>query len=326
MTYPQSAQILDKIKTANKILLNCHKSPDVDSISSALAMCQALKRMGKQVRVVCPDSPLPELSFLPCFDCIEKIDYTSFDFSEIDLFIVLDSANMEVITGRKDFVINFQPVVVIDHHKQNTNFGESNLVDAERSSTAELLYLLFQDWGLTVDKDLATTLLTGILGDTGAFEFHNTTPRTLQVAADLMLKGANKDELLVKIFRSRSLSMLKFWGYALSKMELDSSGKFTWISIPYSVFDSLGKPQKASSVTSNLFSRMVDGTKFGIVMIEESPNFLKVSFRSRWDFDVSQIATSLGGGGHSGASAVVLVDIPFDQAVEKVLAETRKFV
>ncbi|KKQ74245.1 MAG: Phosphoesterase RecJ domain protein, partial [Candidatus Woesebacteria bacterium GW2011_GWB1_38_5b] len=307
MTYSQPAQILEKIKSAQNILVNCHKSPDVDSISSALSMCQALVKMGKKVSVISPDAPLPELSFLPCFENIKVIDYANFDFKQYDLFVVLDSANNEVVTGSKTNMLPNMPTLVIDHHRQNTNFGEINLVDPERSATAELLYLLFQDWGITVDKDLSTTLLTGILGDTGAFEFHNTTPRTLQVAADLMLKGANKDELLVKIFRSRSIDLLKFWGYALDKMQLDPSGKFTWIAVPYSVFENLGKPQKASSVTSNLFSRMVDGTKFGIVMVEESPNFLKVSLRSREDFDVSKIATSLGGGGHEEASAVVIV-------------------
>ncbi|OGM31973.1 hypothetical protein A2803_02695 [Candidatus Woesebacteria bacterium RIFCSPHIGHO2_01_FULL_44_21] len=327
MTYKQSLEILDKIKAARRVLVNCHQRPDVDSISSALSMCVALKQMGKEVKVICPDDKLPELSFLSCFNEFEKIDYNTFDFSKYDLFMVLDSASPEVVTGSKTIPLPEIETVVIDHHHTSIEFGKINLIDAERSATTELLYLLFEDWNIDITKELATSLLTGILGDTGAFEYHNTTPRTLQIAADLMSLGADKDGILLKIFRSKQMNLLKFWGKVLDKLEVDASGKFTWCAIPYSVYSALGEPQTARESASSLFSRMIEGTEFGIVMLEESPGELRASFRARsTGFDVSKIATALGGGGHAGAAGVTVINGSFGDSVKKVVETARRFV
>ena len=327
MTYRKSIEILEKIKNADKILINCHMRPDVDSIASALSMCQALHQFGKDSKVICPDDALPELNFLSCFNDFQKINFEKFDFSEYDLFIVLDSASTEVVAGAKDLKLPDIDIVNIDHHVTNTKFGSINLIDDSRSSAAELLYLLFSDWQVDVNRDIATSLLTGILGDTGAFEYHNTTSRTLQVAADLMDQGADKDEILLKIFRSKQMNLLKFWGKVLEELKVDASGKFTWCAIPYKVYKDLGEPQMARESASSLFIRMVEGTEFGIVMLEEQPSFLRASFRARsTDFDVSKIALELGGGGHSGAAGATIKNGGFEESVKKVVETARKFV
>jgi len=327
MTYKQSQEILEKIVSAKRILVNCHQRPDVDSISSALSMCQALKQLGKEVKVICPDEKLSELDFLSCFEEFSKIDYRKFDFSKYDLFIILDSASPEVVTGTKKVPLPEIHKIVIDHHVTNTKFGDINLIDETRSSATELLYLLFLDWGINIDKNIATSLLTGILGDTGAFEYHNTTSRTLHVAADLMDKGADKDGILLKIFRTKQMNLLKFWGKVLDKLEVDQSGKFTWCAISFKTFKELGEPQTARESASSLFTRMVEGTEFGIVMLEEEPGMLRASFRARsTGFDVSKIALALGGGGHAGAAGVTVINGGFDESVEKVVETARKFV
>lgn len=327
MTYKKSQEILEKIKKADKILVNCHQRPDVDSISSALSMCQALKQLGKEVKVICPDEKLSELDFLSCFEEFTKIDYEKFEFSSYDLFIILDSASVEVVTGSKEVNLPKITKIVIDHHMTNTKFGDINLIDETRSSATELLYALFIDWGIDIDEYIATSLLTGILGDTGAFEYHNTTSRTLHVAADLMDKGADKDGILLKIFRTKQMDLLKFWGKVLDELKVDESGKFTWCAIPYETFKKLGKPQTARESASSLFIRMVEGTEFGIVMLEENPGVLRASFRARsTDFDVSKIAVALGGGGHGGAAGATVASDSFEDSVKKVVETARKFV
>ncbi len=325
MTYTQSLEILSKIKSVDKILVNCHQRPDVDSISSALSMCQALEMLTKKVRLICPDVPLSELSFLSCFEKIESVDFKNFQ-NDCQLFLVLDSASPEVVTGSKGITLPKIETIVIDHHLTNTNFGSVNLVDEKRSSTAELLYFLFLDWNIDINKNLASSLLTGILGDTGAFEYHNTTPITLRVAAELMERGADKDEILLKIFRSKPMSLLKFWAEVLKNLRLDETGKFTWCAIPYNIYNALGKPQMARESASSLFTRMVDGTEFGIVILEEDPGVVRASFRSRrTDFDVSNIALRLGGGGHAGAAGATIVNGRFEESVKKVIETARDF-
>lgn len=319
MTYSESKKILDEIKKADRILVNSHMLPDLDTISSALSMCLALKKLGKNSKIICPDKILPELDFLECFNEFTTIDYSNFDFYKYDLFLIIDSASEEVVTGSKDLPLPDIKKIVIDHHLTNTRFGDLNLIDDSRSAATELLYLLFLDWGIDIDKNLATSLLTGILGDTGAFEYHNTTPRTLQIAAELMQCGADKDEILLKIFRSKPMNLMKFWGKVLDNLEVDESGKFTWCAIPYKDYESLGKPQTARESASSLFSRMIEGTKFGIVILEEEPGRLRASFRSRSsEFDVSAIALALGGGGHAGAAGAT-VNGDFRKSVKKIL-------
>ena len=215
MTYSESQEILEKIKGADKIIINCHARPDVDSIASAFSMCQALHQLGKDSKIICPDEVLPELEFLECFNDFQKVDYSEFDFSDYDLFIILDSATEEVVMGNKELSLPKIDIVNIDHHRDNSEFGEINLIDDTRSSATELLYLLFKDWNVDINREVATSLLTGILGDTGAFEYHNTTSRTLHVAADLMDAGADKDGILLKIFRSKQMPSSSFLGTSI---------------------------------------------------------------------------------------------------------------
>lgn len=326
MIYSQSKQILEAIQGSKRILINAHSRPDLDSISSAISLYLALGLIGKNATLICPDDILPEVSFLKGYRNFRKIDYSRFNFSEYDLFVILDSASPEVVIGNKFHKLPDIKKIIIDHHKTNTKFGRINLVDAKRSATAELLYLLFKDWNVRIDKSLATSLLTGIMGDTGAFEYHNTTPQTLQIAAELMLMGADKDDILLKIFRTKNLNLLKFWGKALDGLEVDKSGKFSWVAIDYKTYRALGKPALARNSASSMFARMVKGTEFGIVMVEEEPSQLHMSFRSRKDFDVSKIAAEFGGGGHPGASGATINDTKFDIAVKKVLSTARKFV
>lgn len=326
MNYSQSEKIIAAIKKSKNILINAHSRPDLDSVSSALSLYQALKTVDRDAILICPDEILPEVSFLKGYKKFKKIDYSSFDFSKYDLFLILDSASAEVVTGNKFQMLPEIEKIIIDHHKTNTRFGQISLIDPKRSAAAELLYLLFKDWKIKIDKNIATALLTGIMGDTGAFEYHNTTPQTLKIAAELMKAGADKDDILLKIFRTKKLNLLKFWGKALEGLTLDKSKKFSWVAIEYEFYEALGKPALARNSASSMFARMVEGTEFGIVMLEEEPNQLHMSFRSRKDFDVSRIAAEFGGGGHPGSAGATINDMPFEKAVKKVLSVSRKFV
>src|SRR3990167_9084074 len=101
MNYKESAQILEEIKKAKKILLNCHRSPDPDSIGSVLAMKLVLESMGKEIEIICPSRELYEsVNYLPGYNKIKRgIDYSAFNFSDYDLFVVLDSASWGMVSG-----------------------------------------------------------------------------------------------------------------------------------------------------------------------------------------------------------------------------------
>jgi len=326
MNYPLSKEILEEIKKANKILVNCHRSPDADSASSALALYEVLVSFAKDVKVICPDKLPEDLKFLPFSEKVEKIDFEKFDFTPYDLFIVLDSGNAAMVTKKRDMPLPKVKKIVIDHHRTNESFAEINLVDSEISSTAELLYDIFEDWGMGVTKSMAQNLLAGMIADTGVFAYSAVTARTLQIAQFLMEKGADKNEIILNIFRSYPFNKVKFWGEILKRMEWDREYKFVWAAVPHEIYKKLGGPASAKESAATLFGPVVADTDFGMIMVEEDKGVLSISLRGRTDFDVSKIAEKLGGGGHLSAAGAKLYEKDFDTAVIKVLEVARRLV
>jgi bifunctional oligoribonuclease and PAP phosphatase NrnA len=326
MNYKESGQILEEIKKVEKILVNCHRGPDSDSVGSALAMANVLRSIGKEVLMVCPSDIPSDLKFLRGSDQIKKVEFSSFDFSEYDLFIALDSSTYSLVSGSKDLVqTEAIPFLVIDHHLSNDGFGNINLIDSSATSTGELLYRVFEDWGVDIDADTAQSLLTAIVGDTGAFQYQNVGAETLEIAAKLIKKGADKDKIISEIYRNIPFQEIKIWGKIIENMEIDKENRFVWSVIRVTEYANFLGTESVKEDAANLFFPIVADTDFGMIMEERTDDTLSVSFRSRSGFDVSKIAKDLGGGGHKAAAGVRLDDVPVEEAVEKVLAAARKY-
>jgi phosphoesterase RecJ-like protein len=326
MNYKESKKILDEIKKAKRILINCHQSPDPDSFSTALSLRKVLLKMGKEVSVVCTSesSLMKEASFMEGYDEIERVDYSKFNFSDYDLLISPDTADWNQFVGRTEIPKPKIKIVVIDHHATNQGFGKINLIDADSLSCAEVLFRVFEDWGITVEKELANLLLVGIISDTGGFQYSGAS-KSLITGSKLVEKGANLDEIMLNFFRNKTFNSIKMMGDFLSSMELDKEHGFVYMALPYEAYKKYGKPAKLHTFVANLFSNAVDGTLFGITLIEYEPNQTNASFRGRGDFDVSEMAVALGGGGHKATAAATVRDLPFYEAVEKVLKTAQKY-
>ncbi|KKQ25678.1 MAG: DHHA1 domain protein [Candidatus Woesebacteria bacterium GW2011_GWA1_37_8] len=324
MNYKESKDILDKIKKAKKILLSCHKSPDPDSIASNLAMYQVLTGMKKLIDVISPDTVHSAYNFVPYFDKIIKVDITKFDYSDYDLFIALDSSSYDQLVGIKDLKMPNISMVTIDHHSTNEKYGEINLLEVT-SSTCEVLYKVFHDWGIKITKNLATTLLTGIYADSVSFQTDKTYSSTFIVSGELVKLGANTKDIILNLFHSNEYKLLKFWGEMLKNMNIDSEYRFVWTAVPYDKFLEFGKPGEAKSLAASVIFRTVKNTDFGIVIVEQRPNVLNMSLRSRTNFDVSKIAQEFGGSGHKASAGAWFDFENFDEAVEKVLVTARKY-
>lgn len=325
MNYKKSKIILEKIRLAKRILVNCHRDPDPDSVGSALAMHQVLVKMDKVVDVICPNQLPTTLSFLAGFSDIKRVNFEKFNFNNYDLFIVLDSSSWEMVKGETNIEKPNIFLIVIDHHKTNEKFGQINLVDSKLNSTAEFVYLIFQDWQAKIDKDIATAILCGIIGDTGIFRFPGTTARTFGIVKDLMDKGADKDEIIKNYYSSYNFNQLKFWGEVLDKMEYDTRHKFVWSAMPFSSYEKYSNLEQGRESAANMFAQIVKDTNFGIIMVEDERKKLSVSIRSRNDFDVSKIALALGGGGHRYAAGAKVKGLAFEKAVKKVLEVAKRY-
>lgn len=318
----ESMAILTEIKKAKRILINAHRNPDLDSIGSSLTMSYALKRMGKEVAIICPHVVTSNFYFLKGADQIQTIDYDSFDFTKYDLFLILDSANWHIVTGKKELRGADIPIVVIDHHNINTLKGLVKLVDKKACAVAEMVYHLLTNWNIYIDKDTATALFSGMAGDTVFFKYSEDPISSFETALHLLRLRADKELLVNKYFNNYQREFVTLMGIFLERMTFDKKGKFTWAAVPYEIYKKLDKPAGARETVADSFFRSIQGSDFGVAMLEEEKNKLAVSFRSRGDVDVSLLAQLLGGGGHTGAAGVTLY-LPFKQAVQAVLLQMK---
>jgi bifunctional oligoribonuclease and PAP phosphatase NrnA len=326
MNYKESKLILKEVKKAKSILLNCHRGPDPDSIGSALALAEVLKGMGKQTEIICPSEELYDsVDFLKGYRSIRKgVDFEKFAFDKFDLFICLDSSSWGMVAGSENVSFPTIPIVVIDHHVTNPQYGKINLVDENISSAGEIVYRIVADWDAPLTKDVATALLTAIIGDTGAFRFSNATALTFEAAQKLMEKGADRNMIIKRVYANEKFNLLKFWGEVLSVMKIDRTGKFVWSAIPIKTFEKYNRPQTGKETAASSFVAVVEGTDFGFVAIEQVKGVLSISFRGRGDFDTSAIARELGGGGHAAASGAKIEGLSFEKAVDRLLRIARK--
>jgi len=247
-----------------------------------------------------------------------------------DLIIVLDTPDLER-TGtpfeKNPDVFYETPVINIDHHASNDNFGKINLVDLTSTSTAEILVSLME--ALSPGKspfteDIATALLTGIITDTGSFQNANTTPKSLTVAAQLVAAGARREEIIRRIFKTRSLSTLRLWGRALVNLHADSGDGFVWTTLRKSDFLEVGASEaEASGVIDDLL-KTVSGADF-VMLLSERGTSVFGSLRSvKMSFDVAKIATIFNGGGHVLAAGFELKNTTLSESSKMIVQRVRE--
>jgi phosphoesterase RecJ-like protein len=197
------------------------------------------------------------------------------------------------------------PIINIDHHAGNDHFGKINLVDLTATSTCEILVSIFE--ALSKDTSLltpevATALLTGIITDTNSFQNQNTTPKSLTVAAQLVAANADQQEIIKRIYKTRTLSTLRLWGKVLSNIRDEMNYRFVWSQIQKADFVvTQSTPVDAEGVIDELL-KSATGVDF-VLLLTEKDDGIHGSLRSvAKGTDVSAIAKLFGGGGHAMAA------------------------
>lgn len=322
MNYSESLEILKKINDGKSVLLNCHHNPDADSVGSALGLAYGLIEMGKSVKVICPSRVPKRFDFLTQKMPVEYVDFTSFDYFPYDLFITLDSSSWNRVSGGMGIKKADIFMICIDHHKTNQKYADINLVDPDISSTSELLYQLYLDWSIDIFKlenarEIATCLFAGILGDTGGLRYAEANEKTYEIASTLM-KVASKDEIVFNLFQRYEINTIYYWAYILSKIRLDEERKFVYAFIDKEEYQKYGSIEGAKGELADIFFSSIERSEFGLIAVEEAEGNVALSLRSRSGFDVSEIASRLGGGGHRWAAAGRIRDMSFEEAKTKI--------
>ncbi|AKL98171.1 DHH family phosphoesterase [Endomicrobium proavitum] len=292
------AKILKESKT---FFIAGHVKPDGDSIGSSLALASVLNRTGKKASVYCADEVPPFLKFLKQS---EKIKKTVKKNELFDCAIILECVNFE----RMGNIISPQQakkIINIDHHAIATDFGNVNYIVPSSSSTAELVLNIFEHMKISLAKNEAEDLYTGILTDTGGFRQINTTANSHIAAAKLLEAGAASSEIAKNIYEDDSFASIKLLGQALNTLELASNGKMAFMSLTKDMFKKTSAREDESGNIIN-YARRIKGVKVAAVFKEVNNKVTKVSFRSVKNFDVLKIVKRFNGGGHKNAAGCTI--------------------
>ncbi|MBU0963826.1 DHH family phosphoesterase [Patescibacteria group bacterium] len=305
--FPIFQKIKDEIDKANKVIVITHQNPDGDALGSLLGMHHYLRLVKTDHTLFCLTETPDYLKFLPDTEHISN-DENHLMKNEHDLIIILDSGDLQYAGVDKHFrKIKGLPVVInIDHHPTNQYYGHINLVHPQASSTSEIIFHFLDYFRLPITKEVATSLLTGILTDTGSFSNLATTPSSMEVSSKLLTSGARVREIITNTFRNKSLSQLQLWGRALSRLKHNKKTGIVTTVLTQQDFDELGIDDESGEGIAN-FLNNVEQARAIIVLREKLDGTIKGSLRTTQpDVDVSKIAEFFGGGGHKKAAGFTI--------------------
>lgn len=293
---------IEMVKKSNLIYVSAHINPDGDAIGSTFAVYFALKKLGKDVHVVMP-SYSEVFEFLPGVE--DRVDGIKED--KYDLLIALDSSDHSRLAISDDEYERAEKVIMLDHHQIARPYGDFRYINDNKSSASEIAYLFIKELGVEFDSNIATLLYTGIMTDTGSFNYSNTSSDTLRVTAELVDYGAKTVEVCKKLNDTIKESKLKLLAKSIDNMEVFYDGKVRYTYVDYPTINSLGiHDEDAEGMTNYL--RSVEGTEVAVYVRGKSDGSLKVSMRSNGNVDISKIAISFGGGGHPRAAGYTMQD------------------
>ena len=300
-TRTSRGEVLEELVSAQRLLLVTHENPDGDAIGSLVAMRGVLRELGKDVVMfLAPDElPLPyEYQFLDLAGLVTELPA---DLSD-RVVVFLDCGNIDrnPIAGAWS---DGAHVLNIDHHHDNTRFGTVNHVDDDASCTAEIIWDLMSDLGVSARGLVAEALYVGLVTDTGRFMYENTGARAHAMAADLIAAGVSVQDIFRRLYEDMPYAKLQLLARALEAVERLDEGRLTLSWLRREDFSETGAEESYSEgVIDHL--RAVEGTKVAaLVRARGNGDGRKVSLRATDDdVDVSRIARAQGGGGHRRAA------------------------
>jgi bifunctional oligoribonuclease and PAP phosphatase NrnA len=308
--------VADAIRANDRFLVVTHENPDGDALGSMLAMALALRALRKDVVMyLSGNAPTPaEYRFLDLGDVRRELP----DDLEERVLLAVDCANDRRIGEENTGVDRAKLVVNVDHHHDNSEFGDVNLIVAEASSTSEIVRDILRALDVALTPEIAAALYVGLVTDTGRFQYTNTTPKALRLAAELVEAGADVHGIFRHVYETVQFSKLKLLARALERAQLFEGGRLV---VSYLLKDDFGDVGAEEPYSEGIIDslRAVEGSEM-VALIREPPRnegpARRISLRSSHDeVDVSAVARKMGGGGHRQAAGFSS-DKPIGEIVE----------
>lgn len=313
--------IASHLVSGRRVALSTHMNADGDGCGSETALARMLTSHGLVPRIVNP-TPWPEMfDFLLGTDVVDQTSKGSNALRDLDLLIVLDISDVKRLGNLTESVRALAvPKLVIDHHLPSDDpAGVDAVSDTTACATAELVYDLAIVMGWEITPDVARSLYTGMLTDTGGFRFSNTTPRCLAVAAQLLAAGVDPEDMYTRIYASAPAGRVRLMADVLGTLQLDESVGLSWLTMEAGALEKHAvKAEDLDGIVEH--ARSIAGTRMALFFRDLGHGKVKVSFRSIGGTDVNAFAKQFGGGGHAKASGALVsgeIDAVRDEVVER---------
>ncbi len=289
-------EVAKAIKKAKKIYIATHINPDGDAIGSSIGLMLALRKMGKDVKVILP-------SFSDTFKFLDETAnaVNCINEDEIDLLIYTDSSSLDRVAMPIEDVKKAKVTALVDHHKRNKQFTDFAIVEEEAPAACEVVYKLIKRLKIKLDKDIAKYLYLGLMTDTGSFKYSNTSPVTHIIAADLIATGIDFSELSKNVFDTMKEGKLRLLGKYIDSIEKIEGNKIIYGLIEYDEIAKLGLTDEDSEGMTN-YGQKIEGCEVSVYVRGRQDGTYKVSMRSNGKVDLADIAIKYLGGGHARAA------------------------
>jgi len=309
-------EIVQAITAKGNVLLLTHVHPDGDALGSLFGLAELLESLGKNVFCFLEEPVSHLYDFLPGCEranCSLQLlrDFVSDDQSEI-VVIALDCGDEDRLGKYKEEFLQIAPFVVIDHHLSHQNFGTHRWVDANCSSTGEMVYEMAVALGADINLKAAYNLYVAICADTGSFRYDSTRARTLHIAAELVEKGVKPEKVGGHLYDNYTQERLKLMEFVLATVTLCESNQIALMFVTQQMLEESRATMHDVEGFID-YPRSLRSVKVAVFIKEGKDGQVAVSMRAKGDCDVAAIAKIFGGGGHRNAAGFRILETTVDQ-------------
>lgn len=287
-----------------KIIISTHESPDGDGLGAEIAFNELLQKLGKETIIINSD-PVPDtFNFIDIENEINTLKTSTVvpDGLKDYALIVLDTNDDDNIGSLFPIIKDkVKDIFIIDHHEGEKDKIERNFIKVESSSVCEIIYSIIEYFEKDISLKSAQALFAGIVYDTGSFRYPKTSSETFKIAAHLVEIGANPFKIFEHIYESNSLSSFELKSQILSTMEILNNGKLIAMKLTPKMLKKTGATFTEGESAINL-PLTVRGVIGSILVKQDINGPVKVSMRTKGDYNVAEIAIKNGGGGHKNAA------------------------
>ncbi|MDR0197792.1 MAG: bifunctional oligoribonuclease/PAP phosphatase NrnA [Oscillospiraceae bacterium] len=294
MNITETAEFL---KSGDNFTIICHVNPDGDTLGSAFALCGALQLAGKRARVLCADVISPRFNYL--YDAVKAQEFPDGSAETVIAVDVADAA----LFGDYEKKYGGTVDLCIDHHVSNKFYALRTLLDENASATAEIVWELIKETGVSPSAEIAAAIYTGISTDTGCYRYSNTTAKAHVITAELMKYGFDISGINYVMFDMKTRERVALEKEALNRIEYHFGGRCAVITLTREITGNID-PEDMNGVSS--LPRQIEGVDAGVVIKEKGDNLWKASLRTSGKVDAQAICCRLGGGGHLQAAGCTL--------------------